>query len=81
MIGYIQGQDVAHWQSQLEGWIDGIVDESLSGWSMADKLALVMHDKAQRSAQIRNTHANAYISRDATCQQNPEMALWQLRCS
>ena len=57
MIGYIQDQDVTHWQSQLEGWVDGIVGEPVSGWSMADKLALITHDKAQRSASLQSNHA------------------------
>lgn len=56
MIGYVQQHDIAHWQGQLDAWIDGIVADAANDWSLADKLALIAHDREQRSASFRSRH-------------------------
>lgn len=56
MIGYVQSDDIAHWQSELDGWIDGIVKDAIEHWSAADKLAMIAHDGAQRMATLRSQH-------------------------
>lgn len=56
MIGYVQQHDIGHWQGQLEAWIDGIVADATFGWSLADKLALVVHNREQRLALLRSHH-------------------------
>lgn len=56
MIGYVQDKDVAHWHSQLDSWVDGIVGEPVADWSLSDKLALVNHDKAKRVAALESNH-------------------------
>jgi len=56
MIGYVQDKDVAHWQNQIDSWVDGIVGEPVSGWSLSDKFKLVTHDKAKRVAALESNH-------------------------
>lgn len=56
MIGYVQQNDVAYWRNKLDAWIDGIVVETIKGWSAADKLALVAHNPAQRLAALKSNH-------------------------
>ena len=57
MIGYIQERDVTHWRTQLDGWIEGIVADSIPGWSNRDKLELTAHDSVTRTAALRSRHA------------------------
>lgn len=57
MIGYVQDKNVDHWRSQLDNWVDGIVEEFVEGWSASDKLALVDHDKTKRTAALQSNHA------------------------
>lgn len=56
MIGYVQAHNIAHWHSQLDGWIDGIVKDATENWSAADKLAMIAHDSVQRVAALRSQH-------------------------
>ena len=56
MIGYVQAEDVAHWQHKLDAWIDGIVADATETWSTADKLAMVAHDAGLRMATLRSDH-------------------------
>ena len=56
MIGYVQAHDIGHWQSELDDWIDRIVDDATENWSAADKLAMIAHDAAQRLATLRSQH-------------------------
>lgn len=56
MIGYVQEQDVPHWQTTVEQWIDDLVAAPVAGWSDADKLALSAHDPVQRVAKLASTH-------------------------
>lgn len=57
MIGYIQEHDVVHWRAQLDSWIDGIVADSIPGWSNQDKLVLTAHDDGNRAAALRSKHS------------------------
>lgn len=56
MIGYIQDRGIPHWQSQLDMWIDGIIGEAITGWTVADKLVATSHDPASRFASLRSSH-------------------------
>lgn len=57
MIGYVQAHDIAHWQTELDAWVDGIVEDATENWSAADKLAVIAHDAARRVAALRSQHA------------------------
>lgn len=57
MIGYVQSESVPHWCSRLDSWIEGLVDEKRDGWSLSDKLGLVVHDNAGRVASLRSAHS------------------------
>lgn len=57
MIGYVQGNDVAHWHSQLGAWIDDLASKSVDGWSSADRLYLIEHDKTRRLGSLASTHS------------------------
>lgn len=56
MIGYIQSQDITHWQSQVDGWIVGLSSACAAGWAATDRLMLVAHDRVARSAHLRSGH-------------------------
>jgi hypothetical protein len=56
MIGYIQDRDIPFWRAQLDAWIDGIVEDAVSGWSAADKFELRTHDAVARVASLRTNH-------------------------
>lgn len=56
MIGYVQAHDIAHWHSQLDAWIDGIVGEPVAGWSLDDKLAMITHNAVLRIASLKSNH-------------------------
>lgn len=59
MIGYVQDQDIPHWQSQIGTWIDGLVEAETERWSAGDHLTLESHDEANRCAAFRSTHVRA----------------------
>lgn len=56
MIGYVQVNDVTHWHKTVGAWIDDLVTNSVSGWSVADKLTLASHDETTRVATLASTH-------------------------
>lgn len=57
MIGYLQNGDVLSWATQLEEWTDELQSDAIEGWSVADKLRLVEHDTASRTALLTSNHA------------------------
>ena len=57
MIAYVQDNGIAHWQGQVDRWIDGLINDGLVGWSTADKLALSQHDRAARTASLHSQHS------------------------
>lgn len=57
MIGYVQANDVVHWHGQLGTWIDDLAAEPAEGWTAADKLALVEHDKTNRVGLLTSHHS------------------------
>lgn len=57
MIGYVQARDIPAWAVQIDAWIDGLQGDSIEGWSVADKLAIVEHNTAARMASLRSDHA------------------------
>lgn len=59
MIGYVQAKDAAHWHMTVGTWIDDLVTNSVSGWSVTDKLTLASYDKTKRVAKLASTHARA----------------------
>ncbi|MGF7176661.1 hypothetical protein [Azospirillum doebereinerae] len=56
MIGYVQANDVTHWHKTVGTWIDDLATNSVTGWSVADKLTLASHDKTTRVATLASTH-------------------------
>ena len=56
MIGYVQDQDAPFWLLQVETWIDGLVEESVQGWSLDDKPRLADHNTSSRVASLRSVH-------------------------
>ena len=60
MIGYVQEQNVPHWQKTVGQWIDDLVAAPVAGWSNADKLALSLHDTVKRIATLASTHDRAF---------------------
>lgn len=59
MIGYVQGQDIPHWQQELGKWIDELSILSEPLWSATDRLELESHDKSGRYAILNSNHARA----------------------
>ena len=57
MIGYVQNKDIAHWLGQLGTWVDDLAAEPVDGWTAADKLELVEHDKRMRLASLTSNHS------------------------
>ncbi len=55
MIGYVQTQSNAFWQSQVEGWITGL-SSSEAGWSQADLLQVERVDSTLRLTLLRSSH-------------------------
>ena len=56
MIGYIQQGDIRDWQTQIDGWINGLVTAPMPDWSTADCLSLEHHDAGQRLAVLNSNH-------------------------
>lgn len=56
MIGYVQARDIVHWHAQTDSWVEGIVSETVAGWSLDDKLAMIAHDSRKRTASLRSNH-------------------------
>ena len=56
MIGYVQAQDVPHWRSTIDAWIDDLIAAPIAGWSIADKLSLSAHDTTKRLAELASIH-------------------------
>lgn len=59
MIGYVQSQDIAYWQQELDKWIDELSTTCAPLWSANDRLELNHHDKGRRHAVLNSTHARA----------------------
>jgi hypothetical protein len=57
MIGYVQDRDIPAWASQLDQWIAGLESDAIEGWSASDKLAVLEHNRATRTASLRSEHA------------------------
>lgn len=57
MIAYVQEKDIAHWFTQLASWVEELAAEPVDGWSSADKLGLIEHDKAQRLGALSSSHS------------------------
>lgn len=59
MIGYIQDRDISLWAAQLDKWTEGLESDAVEGWSAADKLKLVEHCTASRTASLKSNHSRA----------------------
>lgn len=59
MIGYVQEQDIPHWQRELSKWIDELSTSAAPLWSTSDRLELECHDKGRRHAVLTSNHARA----------------------
>lgn len=57
MIGYVQDQDIPHWQQELRKWIDELSMSAGPLWSANDHLELERHDKGGRHAILNSSHA------------------------
>ncbi|MCA1242954.1 hypothetical protein LC092_10935 [Stappia stellulata] len=56
MIGYVQAYDVTHWHKTVGRWIDDLITELPTAWTVADKPTLAAHDKSQRIANLVSIH-------------------------
>ncbi|WAJ28809.1 hypothetical protein [Antarcticirhabdus aurantiaca] len=59
MIGYVQDQDILHWQRELGIWIDDLAVNAAPLWSSNDRLELEDHNPAQRRAIFKSRHTRA----------------------
>lgn len=59
MIGYVQDQDIPHWQQELDKWVDELSTSAEPLWSANDRLELEHHDKGGRHAILNSNHARA----------------------
>tara|TARA_Y100001933_G_scaffold140970_1_gene139876 strand:- start:11549 stop:12265 length:717 start_codon:yes stop_codon:yes gene_type:complete len=59
MIGYVQEQDIPHWQRELGKWIDELSATAAPLWSAKDRLELEHHDAGSRHATFRSNHSRA----------------------
>jgi len=59
MIGYVQHQDIPHWQRELGRWVDELSISFAPLWSENDRLQLEFHDKRGRHAILNSNHARA----------------------
>ncbi len=59
MIGYVQDQDIPHWQDELGKWIDELSKTAAPLWSASDRLELDYHDTYGRHATLSSHHARA----------------------
>jgi hypothetical protein len=59
MIGYVQDQDIPHWQQELDKWVDELSISAAPLWSVNDHLILERHDKGGRQAVLNSNHARA----------------------
>jgi len=57
MIGYVQDRDIPAWASELDQRIAGLESAAIEGWSASDKLAVLEHNRATRTASLRSDHA------------------------
>lgn len=56
MIGYVQDQDIPHWQQELGKWIDELSTSAAPLWSANDRLELERYDKGGRHAILNSKH-------------------------
>lgn len=59
MIGYVQDQDIPHWQQELGKWVDELSKSEAPIWSTNDRLELEYHNKGGRHAILNSKHARA----------------------
>lgn len=59
MIGYVQDQDIPHWESEIGKWIDELSIAAPPLWSANDRLEMEHHDTGGRHALLKSTHARA----------------------
>lgn len=56
MIGYVQDQDIPHWQQVLGEWIEELSVSAAPLWSANDRLELESHDAGGRQAILNSIH-------------------------
>lgn len=59
MIAYVQERDIPSWAVQLDEWTERLESDAVEGWSVADKLKLVEHCTASRTASLKSNHPRA----------------------
>lgn len=59
MIGYVQDQDIPHWQRELSRWVDELSKSAAPLWSASDRLKLQRYDKSGRHAILNSSHTRA----------------------
>jgi hypothetical protein len=56
MIGYVQDQDIPHWQQELGKWVDELSISAAPLWSANDRLELERYDAGRRHAILNSNH-------------------------
>lgn len=56
IIAYIQDRDVEYWMEQVQGWLNGIVENRVPGWKASDALIAKRCSKEARTAVLQSDH-------------------------
>jgi hypothetical protein len=56
MIGYVQSHDIEFWESEIQGWLQNLVDAPTDGWALEDRLHITKRDQVAGSASLESVH-------------------------
>ena len=56
MIAYVQDKTAEHWLSQVNYWIEGILQEDNADWDKSDKLEMINNDKMVGLCRLLSSH-------------------------
>ena len=58
MIGFVQHESIAHWNTVMCGWVLGLVG-AVAGWGEDDVLSLEAEDASLGTSRLRSRHSRA----------------------
>jgi hypothetical protein len=56
MIGYVQQETRAFWNTQISKWIEDLAKTRVAGWALNDRLDLVRDDEEAKMTILRSAH-------------------------
>jgi hypothetical protein len=56
MIGYVQKETSAFWNTQISKWIEDLVAAKAAGWTVNDGLDLIHEDEGAKMTILRSSH-------------------------